>query len=156
MRPGLPKIIGKVRISRHFQRPETDYHIAENNCCVDYTDTWSSKWVHWLSKGRCTNSSRTYYACENMVEFDIAVAWASLPITRIQPRVVEESNIQWLPATLHNTGWMHNRQVHHASFQAVPILDPVDVEEAYSYSASCHHRLQWNVQSCRQRDASFG
>jgi len=30
MRPGLAKIIDKVHISRHFESPETDLHIAEN------------------------------------------------------------------------------------------------------------------------------
>jgi len=43
MRPGLAKITEKVRISRHFERPETDIHVAENACCIDYADTWSSK-----------------------------------------------------------------------------------------------------------------
>jgi len=32
MRPGLAKIIVKVRISRYFQCPETDFQIAENAC----------------------------------------------------------------------------------------------------------------------------
>jgi len=41
MRPGLGKIIEKVPISRYFQSPETDLHIAENACCIDYADTWS-------------------------------------------------------------------------------------------------------------------
>jgi len=43
MRPGLAKIIEKVRISRYFESPETDLYIAENACCIDYTDTWSSR-----------------------------------------------------------------------------------------------------------------
>jgi len=46
MRPGLAKIFGKVRISRYFERPETDLHIAENACCIYYADTWSSKQLH--------------------------------------------------------------------------------------------------------------
>jgi hypothetical protein len=46
MRPGLAKIIEKVRISTYFQSPEADLHIAENACFIDYTDTWSSKRVH--------------------------------------------------------------------------------------------------------------
>ena len=40
MRPGLTNIIEKVRISRYFECPETDLHIAENACCIDYSDTW--------------------------------------------------------------------------------------------------------------------
>jgi len=46
MRPGLAKIIEKVCISTDFESPETDLHIAENACCIDYTDTWSAKRVH--------------------------------------------------------------------------------------------------------------
>jgi hypothetical protein len=49
MRPGLAKIIEKVCISRHCERPETDIHKAENACGIDYTDTWSTKRVHSLS-----------------------------------------------------------------------------------------------------------
>jgi len=49
MRPGLAKIIEKVRISTYFESPETDLHIAENACWIDYADTGSSKRVHWLS-----------------------------------------------------------------------------------------------------------
>jgi len=45
MRPGLAKIIEKVRISRYFESAQTDLHIAENACCIDYADTWSSKQV---------------------------------------------------------------------------------------------------------------
>jgi hypothetical protein len=46
MRPGLAKIIEKVRISTYYESPETDLHIAENACCINYTDTWMSKRVH--------------------------------------------------------------------------------------------------------------
>ena len=46
MKPGLAKIIEKVCISRYFESAETDLHIAENACCVDYANTWSSKRVH--------------------------------------------------------------------------------------------------------------
>jgi len=45
-RPGSAKIIEKVRISTYFESAETDLHIAENACCIDYADTWSSKRVH--------------------------------------------------------------------------------------------------------------
>jgi len=40
IRPGLAKIIDNVCISRYFESPETNLHIAENACCIDYTDTW--------------------------------------------------------------------------------------------------------------------
>jgi len=46
MRPGLAKIIEKVRISTYYESAETDLHIAENACCIDYADTWMSKRVH--------------------------------------------------------------------------------------------------------------
>ena len=46
MRRGLAKIIEKVPISRYFESPETHLHIAENACCIDYADTWSSNQVH--------------------------------------------------------------------------------------------------------------
>ena len=46
MRPGLAKIIEKVHISTYFGSAETDHHIAENACWIDYADTWWSKQVH--------------------------------------------------------------------------------------------------------------
>jgi len=35
MRPGLGKVIEKVRISKYFESPETDLHIAENARWID-------------------------------------------------------------------------------------------------------------------------
>jgi len=46
IRPSLAKIIEKVNISRYFESSETNLCIAENACCIDYTDTWSSKRAH--------------------------------------------------------------------------------------------------------------
>jgi len=43
MRPGLAKIIEKVRISWHFESPKADLHKAENACCINYANTWSPK-----------------------------------------------------------------------------------------------------------------
>jgi len=48
MEPGLAKIFEKVRISRYFETAEIDLHVAENACCIDYPNTWSSKRVHLL------------------------------------------------------------------------------------------------------------
>jgi hypothetical protein len=45
MRPALPKIIEKVRISTYFENRETDLHIAESVCCSDDANTWWSKLV---------------------------------------------------------------------------------------------------------------
>jgi len=156
MRPALAKIIKTVCISRHFERPETYYYIAKNACCVDYAATWSSKQVHRQSEDHSTNSSTTDYVFPNTVEFYSRVAWASLPITRIHPGAAEESKIQRLLATLNDTGWMDNRQVRYGSYEGILILDPVDVEKAYNYSASCHHCLQWHVRSYGWRYMSFG
>jgi len=155
MQSGLAKIMEKVRISRNFERPQTDLLIAENAVCIDYADTWSSKRVHWLSKSHTVNCSTTYYGCENKVEFDIGVAWASVQIARIHPHVAHVSKIQWLQGTPHNTGWMDHHHVCHESFEAIPILDPADVNRAYCDSASRHHCLQWHVQSHGSRYASF-
>jgi len=55
MQAGLAKTIEKVPISRHCEWPETDIHIAEIACCIDYVDSWSSKQVHWLSKSHSTD-----------------------------------------------------------------------------------------------------
>jgi len=54
MKPGLAKLIVKVRISRYSENSETGHHVAANDSCVDYIDTWSSKRVYWLSKSQCT------------------------------------------------------------------------------------------------------
>jgi len=121
MWPGLAKIIEKVRISRYFESRETDLHIPQNACCMDYADTWSSKRVHWLSKSQSPHCGTTYYGCENDFELDIAVACLSLPITRIPVAVAPESNIQWIPATLHNTRRMDHCHVRHGNDDAIPI-----------------------------------
>jgi len=52
MRPGLTKIIEKVRISWYFECPETELHMAENACCINCADTWSPKRGRWLSKAK--------------------------------------------------------------------------------------------------------
>ena len=90
------------------------------------------------------------------MEFNTRVASARLLITRMHPRVVEVSKIQRLLAALHNTGWTDDGQIRHGSFKAISILDPVDDDKAYSYSASCHHCLQWHVRSYGQHFANVG
>ena len=54
---------------------------------------------------------------------------------RIHLPASPDSKIQWLLATLYNAGWMDHCQVHHEGFESIPILDPVDVEEAYGHIA---------------------
>ena len=144
MRPGLAEIIEKVRNWRHFEKPETAFHRAENACCVHYSDSWFSKRVHWLSTSQRTNCSTTDAGCENTVQYHTGVAWVSLPIMRILPLAAQKSDIEWSPATLHNTGGMDHRQVRHGRNKAIPILYPVDIEKAYSNTASGDHCPQWH------------
>jgi len=87
MRPGLARIIEKVRISTYFEGAETDLHIAGNACCIDYADTWSSKQVHWLSKSQSMDCSTTHHGCGDTLELETGVARAHLPITWIHTRV---------------------------------------------------------------------
>jgi len=51
-RPSLAEIIENVCISKFFENPKTDSHIAGNVCCIAYTDAWSSEKLHWLSKSQ--------------------------------------------------------------------------------------------------------
>jgi len=81
MKPGLSKIIEKVRISRYFENAETDLHIAENACCIDYTNTWSSKLVYWLSTGHTADRGTSDYGCEDPVELDPGAAGVRLSST---------------------------------------------------------------------------
>jgi len=102
----------------------------------------------WLTvKKPSSNCSTTYYGCEDVVEFNREVAWTGLTITIIHPQVVQESKINWLLPTLPITEWMDCSQACHGSFMAIPLLDAVDVENAYSYSASHHHCIQEHVRS---------
>jgi hypothetical protein len=50
---------------------------------------------------------------------------------------------------------MDNCQVCHGSIEAISILDPLDVEEAYCHIASCYHSIQCHVGSHGRRDASL-
>jgi hypothetical protein len=74
MKPGLAKIIEKVRISTYFECAETDLQIAENAGCIDYADTWSAKRVHRLSKIQIPDCSTAYYGYKDTSEFDTRVA----------------------------------------------------------------------------------
>jgi len=156
MRPGLAKIIEKVLISWYFESPQTDLHIAENACSINYADTWSSKQVPWLSKSQSPDCGTFSYGCEDTFELHTGAARAYLPITGIHTWVASKPQIQWIPATLHNSEWMDDCQVCHGSIEAISILDPLDVKEAYSHIASRYHSVQWNVQSHGWHDTSFG
>jgi len=155
MRPGSAKIIEKVRISWYFESPEADHHKAENACCINYANTWSPKRVYLPSKSQTENCSTSDYGCEDTLELYSGVARARLPLTGIHPCLASEPQIRWISATIHNSGWMDDCQVCHGSIEAISILDPLDVEEAYSQIASCYYSEQWHVQSYGWRDVSF-
>jgi len=87
LRPGLAKIIEKVRISWYFESPEADLHKAENACCINYTNTWSPKRVYWLSQSQSPHCSTSEYGCEDTLELYSGVARAHLPLTGIHPPV---------------------------------------------------------------------
>jgi len=88
MRTGLAKIIEKVHISWYFESPEADLHIAENASCINYTDTWSPKRVHWLSKSQSPHCSTSNYGCEDTLELYSGVARSSYPL--------QEFTCEWL------------------------------------------------------------
>ena len=106
MEPGLAKIIEKVHISWYFESPEIDLHLAENTCCIDYTDTWSSKRVHWLLKSQSSHHGTIDYNCDNTLDRNSGVASVRLPIMGIDTPVTPKSIIQWLLSTFHNSRWM--------------------------------------------------
>jgi len=155
LRPGLAKIIEKVFISKYIESPETNLHIAEDACCIDYSETWLLKEVLWLSKCQSAHPGTTHRRCQDTLEFDTGVALVSLPITRIHPWMAPKSLILWILATLQNTGWMDNWQVGHGGFEDNPIHDPLDVEETYGQIGSLYHCLQCHVQPYGWRYASL-
>jgi len=130
MRPGLAKIIEKVRISWYFESPEADLDKAENACWIDYANTCSPKRVHSLPKSQSPHCSTSDYGCDDTVELYDGVTRARLPLTGIHPRVAEEPKIHSILATIHNSGWMDDCQVCHGSIKAILELDRLDVEEA--------------------------
>jgi len=156
MRPGWAKIIHKVRISWYFESPEADHREAENACWINYANTWSPKRVYWLSKSHNPHCSTSDYGCEDWLELFPGVARARLPLTGIHPRVASEPKIRWILATIHNSGWMDDSEIFHGSIEAISILDPLEVEAAYSLIASCYYSVQWHVGSHGWGDASFG
>jgi len=155
MRPGLAKIIETVPISWYFETLETNLHKAENACCIDYADSWSSKQVHWLSRNQSPQCSTSDYECEDTLELYTGVTQAGLPITGIYLWMAWKSKIHRILATVHNSRWMDHCEVCQGSIEAIWILDPLDVEEAYSHIATRYHSGQWHVWSRGWRDASF-
>jgi len=136
MRPGLARIIEKVCISWDFESPETDLHIAENCWCINYAETWSPKRVHWLSKSQCPHCCNSDYGWEDTLELYSGVARAHLLITGINMPVAWKPKIFWIPATIHNSGWMDDCEVCHGNIEAISKLDPLDVER---HTVTLHH-----------------
>jgi len=91
-----------------------------------------------------------------MLELKAGVARACLPFTAIYTRVAQKSTIHRLLASFHNSRWMDHWEVCHGSIEAISILDPGDVEEAYSHIASRHQSIQRDVQSHGWYGASCG
>jgi len=89
MRPGVSKVILKVQISRYFDSPETDLEMAANACCVDVSDTWSSKLVHWAWTTTSQKCTTTYDRCEHIPEFHCGVTLTNLPIVTFHPKVAQ-------------------------------------------------------------------
>ena len=87
MRPGLVKIIENLRISTHCEWPETDIHIAENACGIDYADTWLTKQVHWVSESQSADCSTTKYGCEDTLKVETGAAQVPLQNMWIDSRV---------------------------------------------------------------------
>jgi hypothetical protein len=104
MRPGLAKIIEKVRISWYNESPEADRHRARNDYCINYADSWSLKRVLWLSQIQSSHRGTSNCGCEATLELHSVVARVRLPIMGIHTRVVSNPKIQSIPATLHNSG----------------------------------------------------
>jgi len=156
MNPGLAKIIEKVHISWYFESSEIYLQVAANACSIDFADTWSSKWVHWVSKSQSSHCITTNSGLEDTLELNTGVAQARPPITGIHKRVAPRTNIHWLPVTFHNSRCKDHCEVCHGTIGAISILDPLDVEEAYRHIASSYHSVRWNVPSHGRRDVSFG
>jgi len=74
MRPRLAMIIKKVQILTYFESPETDLHIAENACCIDYADSWSSQHVHWQLNSQSANHCSFDYGFGDTVVFNSGVS----------------------------------------------------------------------------------
>jgi len=107
-------------------------------------------------KAKVHNCSTSDYGCEDTLELYTGVAWARLSFTGIHTRVASKPKIQRIPAAIHNSGWMDDSPGCHTSIEAILVLDPLNVEEAYSHIASRYHSIQWHVRSHWWRDASFG
>jgi len=146
IRPGLATILEKVRISRYFESPVSDLHIAANECCSDYTDTASSKQVHWLSKANVRLAVLPVMHVKRWWNSTLELHEKSYRLWEFTRQCFRHANFSKLLATAHNAAWMEHRQVCHGGVKSFPIQDPVDVQTAYGYSASRYHCLQYYVQ----------
>jgi len=106
--------------------------------------------------GQSPHCSTSDYGSEDTLGLYTGVARVHLPFTGIRMLVASKPTIQWILATIHNSGWMDDCQVCHGSIEAISILDPLDVKETYSHIESRYHSVQCEFQSHGCRDASFG
>ena len=111
MIPGLAKIIETVSISWYFESPETNLHIAENACCIDYADTWSSKRVYLLSISESPHCGISNYGCEDTLKLYTGDTQMGLPSMGIHMWGASQIKIHWIPATVHNSRWMDDCEV---------------------------------------------
>jgi hypothetical protein len=70
--------------------------------------------------------------------------------------VTLKSKLCWILATLHNWGWMNYGNISHGSVESILILDPDDVNEAYSHITSCFQSIQWHVPIHGWRNGNIG
>jgi hypothetical protein len=130
MRPGLRKIIEKVRITWYFECSATDLHQAQNACCIDHADTWSSKRIHRLRKIQSPHCCASDCGCEDTLELDTGVAQEPLPVTGFYTQAAPKSKLHWFMATFHNWRRMDHCKACQRSIEVISILHHVDIEEA--------------------------
>jgi hypothetical protein len=86
-----------------FETSDTDFHIAEDACGINYADTCLLKRVHRLSKSQSLHRSTYEYGCVDMLELSTGFDQACLQIIGIRIRLALKSKLQWVLATFHNS-----------------------------------------------------
>jgi len=95
-----------------------------------------------MSKSQCQHCGTSDYGCKDRLELYTGVTQAGLSITGIHTCVASQPNIHQIPVTVYNPGSVDGCEVCHGSIEAIPILDPVDVQEAYTHIASHYCSVQ--------------
>jgi len=73
----------------------------------------------------------------------------------IHLQVAQESKMQWSLATVYNSGSMDLSEAHPGSFDAILLMDTVDIKETNGYFPSHYCCLQWHVRLYAWSYASF-